>query len=300
MVTVFLSGDHVRWSVSKGAVVALVLLGSTLVPGARTSGGVAWADPGYAASDAVPGRVADLSDAFLVDASPGYLLHQRQQYDENEQPRYSVVRVSDGATVSTFHLFDDTSADEQPTLLGASYVLMLETSTGEPSSVDVHDDETGVRTSSIDLRPHDHYVHGDLHWALVADDGVAGDDAYTAHVVGPGGAGRAVDHTFSSVPTWIGGDDSTAYVDALDGAFAVDSSDRSCDRHRPGRPGRQPVRRHPGPAHRRGRRAGERPAHLQVKVSGPDDTARSWGRPTSPTGTTWWTCCPTARDSRSR
>ncbi len=72
MVTAFLSGDHVRSSVSKGAVVALVLLGSTLVPGALSLAGVAWADPGYAASDAVPGRVADLSDAFLVDASPCY------------------------------------------------------------------------------------------------------------------------------------------------------------------------------------------------------------------------------------
>jgi len=154
----------------------------------------------------------------IPGATPEYLMHDRRQIHEDEAATYSIVRVSDGQTVRTIEK-QSTDSAEWPRLVDRSYVRLFRPSSG-PWYVEVRDVETGALTDTIEIGTRG-FAHADDEWVLAARGGATTGENHLS-VVWPDGRELPVSGTWFSVPRWVGGDSSVAYVTESGKSYEID------------------------------------------------------------------------------
>lgn len=182
------------------------------------------ASPSASAEDSyVPGDVvrplweSSLGYLELPGATSSYVMHERQQYREDEPAHRAVVRLSDGETVRQVRRPE--GSPTWPTLVDDSYVQLVEPP-GAPRRVEVRDVETGELTGTMEIGGQV-YVHGDDEWALLTTQHADTDD-YSLTVAWPDGRTVAVPGRLRDLPRWAGGDSSAAFVTSGSTAYEVD------------------------------------------------------------------------------
>ncbi|MGN6781027.1 MAG: hypothetical protein ACTHJH_05955 [Marmoricola sp.] len=166
----------------------------------------------------------------LESASPDYVEHGVEQYDERADPALAIVRVSDGATVRTVPLSKGGSSN-QPRLVNDAVVDVAVGSGSGPGLWTVTAVETGAVLSQVHLDGYTDVVRAGDRWALVAGKADERDatsqrvpmdivraDGTVVRVAGPVGEnGRGE-------VGWVGGDEETAFVNDAFGSYAIDTA----------------------------------------------------------------------------
>lgn len=160
----------------------------------------------------------------ILSASAGYAIHDVRTYAEYGTNTYSVVRLSDGATVRQI---TQDAFDPQPQIAGDTVVSVPDNTNGTSVLETMTDAETGAVTATIQLPPDSPsndrpwVVHSESSWAAISLWGTNTGQNYL-HFLRPDGTDVEASYVFDTTPQWIGGDSSAAYVTDLSGSYQVD------------------------------------------------------------------------------
>ncbi len=180
------------------------------------------------AADSTPEEGARLPQLFqetpqsgVHEANPTYVIQATREVNElSNDIEYVVRRTSDGVAVHTFSRPQGES-QFRPHLVGSSYTQLVET--GSAKRVDIRSAVTGDLERSIETTGNG-LIRADLTWALVVYSTGNNTGQNGVRVLHADGTVATVPGNFFWAPEWIGGDAATAYVDAYEGSFAIDTA----------------------------------------------------------------------------
>lgn len=173
----------------------------------------------------MPIRYVDQFDGGRIhSASADYGIHDIRTYNEYGTSTYSIVRLSDGATVRQI---TQDAFKAPPQVVGDTVVDIPDGTSTSNSVVTMTDAESGAVTATVPLpgnRAANQWarvVHADSHWVATNRVGVDTAQNYL-DFRRPDGSSVETPYDFDSTPQWIGGDSTVAYVTDGQGSYQVD------------------------------------------------------------------------------